>query len=67
MTGVTITLRGFHHARPHRIEMNITDQFEKVFVFLANDRLVTPFKQVPGLMMFKIEILAVGLLQTLLA
>ena len=65
MPCVTIALRHFHHAGAHRIEMNITDQFEKVFVFLTYDGLITPFKKVSGLMMFNIEILAVGLLQAL--
>jgi hypothetical protein len=65
MSGVTIALKGFHHSGPYRIEMTITNQLQKVFVFLTNDGLVASFKQVSALMIFKVEILAVGLLQAL--
>ena len=45
--------------------MNVSDQFEKVRVFLANDRFVTALKNMSGLAMPFIKILAVGLLQPL--
>ena len=50
---------------PVRTGLRCSGWFQKIFVFLTNDGLVTSFKQVSALMMFTIEILAVGLLQAL--
>ena len=49
MAGVSIRIEGseiFNHVRAERIEMNIPDQFEQVWFFLAEDRFVAVLKKV---------------------
>jgi hypothetical protein len=45
--------------------MNISDEFQKVLVFLADNRLIAAFKEVSGFTILQIELLAIRLLQAL--
>jgi hypothetical protein len=45
--------------------MNVTYQLQEIFVLGANDRFVAPLKNVAHFAMTHVEILAVGLLESL--
>jgi len=65
MPTITVLLRASHQLGSHRIEMNIAHQLQKIFIFLADNRLVSPLKKMSHLVVNPIEVLSVGLLQPL--
>ena len=45
--------------------MNIPDQLQQIFVFLADNGLVPTFEEMPGLMVLDVKVLGVPLLKSL--
>lgn len=58
MAAPRIAVEFFHvpnNARPQGVEMDVADEFEQIYLFFANDGLITVLKEVPGASMAKVE------------
>jgi len=45
MAAPGVYFRGFDHAGPHRIEMDVTDQLQQITVTINQNRFETPLKE----------------------
>src|SRR6266571_6653104 len=60
VTAVREVLRSPHHLGSHRIQVDVPDKLGEILIALAEDRLVAPLKQVAGLSVLAIVMLAIS-------
>lgn len=49
-----IIFRSIHHARAHRVQVNVSDDFKQVGIGIQQQRLVAPLEDVPGTSLGKV-------------
>jgi hypothetical protein len=65
MPTVSIALWPLNQLGPHRIEVNVTNQGKKVFIFFPHNSPVSSLKEMTDLVLDSIEVLGVELLESL--
>ena len=65
MPTIPILLRPPYQSSSYWVQVKVTDQGQKIFFFLTDDGLVSTLKEMPNFMVSPVEVLSIGLLQTL--